>query len=317
MADVPVALIHVSDVRRITPRTVRVTFTGDGLDTFPTWPDQQLKLCFPRPGQSAPRLPGPEACGDVMRWYQAFLALPEEERPWMRSYTVRSYDADRREITVDFVLHGAAAAATGPTDSSPAAVGPATRWAASAAVGDTLARYGPDPVYAKPLPLDTLDWLLLAGDATALPAIASLLDALPEHTRAVACIEVADAAEEQPLATGRDGVTVRWVHRDTASADAGAPGGPLLDAVREVGIPGGAVHAWLAGEAGTVRALRRHLVQDRGLDKRQIDFTGYWRRSLTQDDAPTSEDLAEARERRAAAQEQGGTSAVTAASWAQ
>jgi hypothetical protein len=57
------------------------------------------------------------------------------------------------------------------------------------------------------------------------------------------------------------------------------------------------VAAWLAGEASTVRALRRHLVGDRGFAKSDIEFTGYWRRKLTQDDAPTPEDLADAAEK--------------------
>ncbi|MFJ9471209.1 siderophore-interacting protein [Streptomyces caniferus] len=283
MAAVPVALIQVTDVRRPTPHMVRVTFAGDGLDDFPTWPDQQLKLCFPRPGQTEPRLPEGAADGDVMRWYQAFLALPEDERPWMRSYTVRSYDPVRQRIDIDFVLHG--------TD--PAATGPATRWAASAAVGDLLARYGPSAEYARPLPLDTADWLLLAGDETALPAIGSLLQALPAGARALACIEVADAAEEQHLATRAD-LTVRWVHRTAAAA---GPHDALPAAVRALTFPPGRVVAWLAGEAGTVRALRRHLVEERGVEKRRIEFSGYWRRRLSQDDAPTDEDLAEAQER--------------------
>ncbi|MGW1788476.1 siderophore-interacting protein [Streptomyces tubercidicus] len=282
MTAVPVALIQVTDVRRITPHMVRVTFAGDGLDDFPTWPDQQLKLLFPRAGQRAPRLPGEAADGDAMRWYQAFLALPEDERPWMRSYTVRAYDPVRHRITVDFVLHGTTATA-----------GPATRWAASAAVGDLLARYGPSAVYAKPLPLDRADWLLLAGDATALPAIGSLVEALPPGARALACIEVADAADEQHFTTRAD-LTVRWVHAD-GRHDA------LPAAVRALTFPPGSVSAWLAGEAGAVRALRRHLIEERGIDKRQIDFSGYWRRTLTQDDAPTEEDLAEAQERLAAA----------------
>ncbi|MEU9113229.1 siderophore-interacting protein [Streptomyces sp. NPDC048483] len=292
MTDVPVALIQVTDVRRITPHMVRVTFDGDGLDDFPTWPDQQLKLLFPRPGQPAPRLPGTGADGDAMRWYEAFLALPEDERPWMRSYTVRSYDAERHRISVDFVLHAAAAT---PQDDADA--GPATRWAAHARVGDTLARYGPAAIYARPLPLDTADWLLLAGDETALPAIGSLVESLPEGARALAYIEVADAAEEQPFSTPAD-LTVHWVHRTGAAARCDA----LLSAVRDASFPPGTPFAWLAGEAGAVRALRRHLVEERGLAKSRIDFTGYWRRKLTQDDAPTDEDLAEAQEKIAAAQ---------------
>ncbi|WP_043263250.1 siderophore-interacting protein [Streptomyces sp. CT34] len=294
MTAVPVALIHVTDVRRITPRMVRVTFAGEGLDAFPTWPDQQLKLLFPKPGQRVPRLPGTTPDGDAMRWYQAFLAIPEEERPWMRSYTVRSHDPERRRFSVDFVLHGAPGAAH-------TEAGPATRWAATASVGDTLARYGPAPEYARPLPLDAPGPILLAGDETALPAIGSLAAALPAGARALAYVEIADAAEEQPLPSRAD-LTVHWVHRDRAPA---GRRGVLLDAVRAAGLPPDPAFVWLAGEAGAVRALRRHLTGERGVAKDRIDFTGYWRRSLTQDDAPTEDDLAEAREK-AAAWGQGG-----------
>jgi hypothetical protein len=62
------------------------------------------------------------------------------------------------------------------------------------------------------------------------------------------------------------------------------------------------VFAWLAGEAGTVRLLRRHLVEERGVPKRAIDFAGYWRRRRTQDDPPTEQDLADAQELLARAQ---------------
>ncbi|WP_372669518.1 siderophore-interacting protein [Amycolatopsis kentuckyensis] len=258
----PTGLLEVTAVRRPTPRTVRVTFTGDGLRELEAWPDQQLKLLFPPPGRAV-RLPPDD--GDVMRWYQAFLAIPEDERPVLRSYTVRSRDGDT--IDVEFVLH------SGHTD------GPATAWARTAAPGDVLGRYGPDAAYRRPL--STADTLLLAGDETAVPAIATILS---EVDNAVAFVEVADAAEEQPL-------PVCWLHRD------GAPhGAKLLDAVRGAALgPGSA--AWLAGEAGMVRALRRHLVNERGFAKSVIEFTGYWRRRLTQDDAPTAEDLADAREK--------------------
>ncbi|WP_410624590.1 siderophore-interacting protein [Amycolatopsis sp. cmx-8-4] len=259
-------LLEVTAVHRVTPRTVRVTFTGEGLEDLEAWPDQQLKLMFPPPGRPV-RLPS--ADGDVMRWYQAFLAIPAEERPVMRSYTVRDRRPVLAEIDVDFVLHGDAG-------------GPATSWARTAAPGDVLGRYGPDAAYRRPLPV--ADTVLLAGDETAIPAVSSLL---PEVDNAVVFLEIPDAAEEQPLPGD-----VHWLHRD------GAPhGAALLDAVREAKLGDGSVSAWLAGEAGMVRALRRHLVGDRGLGKRDIEFTGYWRRKLTQDDAPTPEDLADAAEK--------------------
>jgi NADPH-dependent ferric siderophore reductase len=282
----PVSLITVTGVARITPHLVRITFAGDDLaGPLGDAPDQQVKLCFPKPGHTVPRLPEPSADGDVMRWYQAYLAIPEGERPWMRSYTVRGHDPQRATIDIDFVLHDDA--------------GPATRWAESAQLGDTLGRVGPMSIYTRPL--GTSDWLLLAGDATALPAIGTLLESLPEGARAVAYVEVSDAAEEQRFET-RGEVTVRWVHRGDVPP---GRGGVLVDAVRDAEFPPGSVFAWLAGESGAVRALRRHLVEERGLDKRSVEFTGYWRLALSQDDAPTEEDLSEARERLAAAEAAG------------
>ncbi|GAA1356466.1 siderophore-interacting protein [Saccharothrix algeriensis] len=270
-------LLHVTAVHPVTPHVVRVRFTGDGLDDFPTWPDQQLKLLIPKPGHPVPDLP--VAAGDRygLGWYQAYQALPEERRPWLRSYTVRAHHPDTHEIDIDFVLHADA--------------GPATRWAASARPGDTLGRYGPSAAY-RTTP-GRFDWILLAGDETALPAIASHLAALPPGSRALVRAEVAGAEEEQVLPSAAE-VDLRWVHRGDAPPGRGTA---LLDAVRAAEFPEGTPFAWIAGEAGAVRALRRHLIDDRGLTRQQIDFAGYWRLALTQDDAPTEEDLAEARER--------------------
>ncbi|MES4905570.1 MULTISPECIES: siderophore-interacting protein [unclassified Streptomyces] len=288
----PVRFIQVTEVQRITPRMARVTFGGDDLADFVCdAPDQQVKLYFPRPGQSAPILPEPGADGDVMRWYQAYQAIPEDERPWMRSYTIRAHHPRRRALDIDFVLHGDGDG-VGVGDGSGEA-GPATRWARAAEPGDTLGMFGPSAAFARPVPLGGADWTLLAGDESALPAIGTLIEALPEGARAVAYIEVADAAEEQRFTTAGE-VEVHWLHRGGRPA---GPGGPLLDAVRSAVFPPGSVFAWLAGEAGAVRSLRRHLVDERGIDRRSVDFTGYWRLKLTQDDAPTEEDLAEARER--------------------
>lgn len=259
-----VALVEVESVTRITPRMARVTFTGEGLAELATWPDQQLKLLFPPPGGEL-RLPEEPAEGDGMRWYTAYQAMPD--RPTMRGFTVRRLSGGR--LVVDFVLHTHG--------------GPAAAWAGTAKPGDQLARYGPAEVYARPLDF-AADWLLLAGDETALPAVGSLLETVVP-SRATVLVEVADAAEEQDLPG------VGWLHRD------GAPHGQkLAEAVRALEIPGGSTFAWLAGEASTVRALRRTLVAG-GVPKKSIDFAGYWRSALTQDDALTEADLAEVRER--------------------
>ena len=44
------------------------------------------------------------------------------------------------------------------------------------------------------------------------------------------------------------------------------------DALRRTSL-----YAWLAGEAAAVRTMRRHLVSERGIDRRSVAFMGYWR----------------------------------------
>jgi NADPH-dependent ferric siderophore reductase len=41
------------------------------------------------------------------------------------------------------------------------------------------------------------------------------------------------------------------------------------------------IYAWIAGESGVVTALRRVLVKDLGVDRRQVAFMGYWRRGVS------------------------------------
>ncbi|MEU6238588.1 siderophore-interacting protein [Kitasatospora sp. NPDC047058] len=278
----PVTSVQVIEVERVTPRMARISFEAEVLDPgVGGTPDQQVKLCFPRPGRETPVLPA--RSDDVMGWYQAYLAIPEAERPWMRSFTLRRRRPGTRVVEIDFVLHGD--------------TGPASAWAGRARPGDRLGMVGPSELYAPPVPfadaVAAADWVLLAGDETALPAIGTLLEALPAGTPAVAFLEVAAEAERQQLATGA-ALTVHWLHRDGA-----APGGPLTAAVRAAELPAGTPFAWLAGEASAIRALRRHLVGERGLAKTSVEFAGYWRHRLGQDDAPTAEDLADAQEKSA------------------
>ncbi|KPH96804.1 Siderophore-interacting protein [Actinobacteria bacterium OK074] len=277
------AELHVVSVEQITPAMRRVTFGGAALAGFaPVAPDQQAKFFFARPGGTA-EVPRPPADGDVNRWYQSYLAIPEAVRPWMRSYTVRRHLPERRQIEVDFVLHG--------DSRSDSHGGPAARWAAAARPGDVVGFLGPAVSHFRtPAPGARK---LLAGDETALPAIGALVEALAPGERALVYAEVADAAEEQRWETAGE-AEVHWLHRDGVE-----PGRStlLLDAVRTARIPAdGPVFAWVAGESSAVRALRRHLVTERALDKRAVAFTGYWRLDLTQDDAPTNEDVADREE---------------------
>jgi len=242
-------LLQVRDVSRVTPKMLRIVVEGDELEGFVSAAhDDHVKLFFPQPGQEKPVLPTPSPNG---------LVYPEGAlKPAARDYTPRRYDAVAKTLAIDFVLHGD---------------GPAAAWAAQARPGQFLGVGGPRGSFIVP---DDFDWYLLAGDETALPAIGRRLEELPAGTRALIVVEVADAGEEQHFDT-RARFETHWLHRD-----GGAPGDRSLlpAAIAGLKLPPGDGYAWVAAEAATAKALRRHLVEERGLKKDRVKAAAYWKR---------------------------------------
>jgi NADPH-dependent ferric siderophore reductase len=166
-----------------------------------------------------------------------------------RDYTPRSFDNAARELVIEFALHGD---------------GPAADWAARAVPGDTLAIGGPKGSLIVPL---DYDWHLLAGDETALPAVARRLEQLPAGAKAIVVLKADDAADHRALATSAD-VALTWVATDAE----------LLDTVRALTLPAGEGFAWCAGEAACMAALRRELVEVKGHPGEAIRAAAYWKR---------------------------------------
>ncbi len=234
---------------RPTPHLVRVVLGGDGLAGFaPTFADAYVKLVLPPAG-------APYTAPFDMDAVQA--KHPREWWPCLRTYTVRGWDPAAGELVLDVVVHGDEGLA-GP-------------WAAAARPGDLVQLLGPGGAYE---PSRDVDWHLLAGDETALPAIAASLERLPAGAVARVFVEVADAAEEQDL-SAPDGVDVRWLHRGGT-----LPGEStlLVDAVAALDRPAGPVFAWVGAESATVRAVRADLRSRWGLSRAEHHAIGYWRR---------------------------------------
>ena len=254
--------LHVVRTRRLGPSLVRVSFAGEDLRHFLSdGRDQSLSLFLPHPGQSVPAVP--VELGDG--WWQGWRELPDDVRAVMRSYTLRSLRRDAlgrtTGIDIDFVLH------------TPA--GPASRWASCAAAGDRVVLLGPAIADNRAIrfrpPQDT-DLVLLWGDETALPAISSILESLPSGQRVRAWLEVRDAGNVPDLITAADAEISRL------------EGGRSLDVLRAARLPSAErPYAWIAGESGCVKALRRHFVQERGIDRRRVTFVGYWREGLSEE----------------------------------
>lgn len=181
-----------------------------------------------------------------------------------RNFTIRSYDRERAAIVVDFVLHGDR--------------GRASAWAMRAGRGDRLSFAGPRAHYFDD---PHADWVLLAGDETALPSIAATLERAPAGQRVIALVEADGAAAERSALHTRADATVEWLDRDGASPDRSRA---LERAVRSLDLPPGRGKVWVAGEARVVRGIRMHLRDERGLEIGPRQAVGYWKHRRTPDD---------------------------------
>ena len=224
-------MLTVSSTELLTPRMRRFGFTSPELHDFVSAShDDPIKLFFPGPAGDG----AGETC--------------------MRDFTPRSFDRSRGTLVIDFALHEA---------------GPATRWATSAQVGDTLQIGGPRGSTVVP---DDFDWYLLIGDETALPAIGRRVEELRAGVP-VTTFVVMEAGETQHFQTKADW-TEHWVARDGSSDDASL----LRAALADHPLPSGDGFVWIAAEASVARSLRSHIVDDLGHPRQWTKAAGYWKR---------------------------------------
>jgi NADPH-dependent ferric siderophore reductase len=274
--------VHVLRTLALGPHFLRVTLAGPDLDRFADLgADQRLKVVLPLSDSGAQWLPAGRE-----RWQ----SLSADRRNPVRSYTARAVRRARHEIDIDVVSHRGGAAAS---------------WFAAARRGDRLLVFGPDADYTGDhggrefhLP-PSVRRVLLAGDETAVPALAAIGAALPADVSGHLLVEVPDARDFLDLSLP-SGVEICWVARGAEPRGRG-----LLDLVRQTArdllptAPGPAepadatdgspvwevpttpstadCHAWIAAEADTVRAVRHHLLHEVRVDRRAVALMCYWR----------------------------------------
>ncbi|PSL39143.1 NADPH-dependent ferric siderophore reductase [Labedella gwakjiensis] len=269
---------RVSRRRVLSPGFVRMTLAGPDLRNFAPWGlDQRIKLVLPMAdgsladfGLLADPTPHPSD------WYARWRALPEGDRNVLRTYTPAAIRPEAGEIDVDVVIHEPP--------------GPASRWALGARIGEEIVLTGPDiragvTGYGIAWQPGDARRVLIVGDETAFPAIRNILDALGEDVRAHVLAEVGGTEDDLLSSRRSDSVTVDVRRRN------GIPGSGLDDAVRDWAAAASEttsgeqeptavaddLYVWIAGEAGSVTRIRRHLADDLGVPKERISFLGYWR----------------------------------------
>jgi NADPH-dependent ferric siderophore reductase len=242
---------EVLSTHRVGSHLVRVVMGGPGLAGFTSTGDSDEYVnCFFLPPAATYQAPFDD---DAVR------DLPREQRPHPRRITVRRWDDEAGELTLDIASHGD--------------VGHAGRWAAAAAPGDRLQLRGPAGGY-RPHP--DADSYLLVGDESALPAIAASAAAVPAGRPVTAVVEVQDRSGE--IALDSPGVlAIHWVHRSGREDRLDTL---LVDAVAALPRPTGTVSAFVHGEAEATRAVRRHLLEERVVTEDRLSCSPYWRRGL-------------------------------------
>lgn len=296
--------VEVKRIETISPTYRRVTFTGPLCDGIAdNRYDQRIKFLLPTETARVD-----EFSLEPTTWYQRWRELSDEKRMPMRTYTIREVRSELAEFDVDIALHGR--------------LGPASSWALDAQPGDRIIVNAPCAHY--PDVHGGVDWhapervdrVMLAGDETAAPAIAGILERLPADACGIAVIEVPHADDAVVIRSAPEHVEVVILARGDAKVGTllepelrrRAPrvleeceliaraeriaNAPLEDVDIDAGLlwevpvseTGGAAlgerapfYAWLAGEASVIKTLRRLLVSELGVDRRSVAFMGYWR----------------------------------------
>ncbi|WP_435298933.1 siderophore-interacting protein [Timonella sp. A28] len=244
--------LTVTAIQQLAPKMMRISFTSPDLSDFITVaPEDHIKLFFDLDDAGEPLLPAVE--ND--RWTAGQTLT-------YRDYTVRAFNPETLTVDVDFVLHNH---------------GVAGRWAGTARIGDKLGALGPrGSFFVK----DVFDWYLLAVDETALPAAARWVEELRPEAHVWLFVEIDEPGDEIEF-TSAAHLTVTWLYRGGEQAGCTHL---LEQAVRTFERPEGTGFTWVAGEALSIKPLRRYLKNDVGLDRDDYDVDGYWRRGTTNHD---------------------------------
>ena len=244
----PQIVLEVKERVQLSPHLVRIVAGGPDMALIEAngHTDAYSKMLFQQPGTALTPPYDLEALREE---------LPAEQLPSTRTYTVRRIDHEAGEVWIDFVVHGDEGLA-GP-------------WADTAKVGDHVVLRGIGGGYA---PDPEADWHLLGGDESAIPAIASALEAMPADARGSAFIEVAGEADVLEL-VAPEGIEVTWLFRGEAAAGTSTI---LVDAVRAAEWLPGRVQVFVHGERSAMKSLRPYFTDERGIDRSQLSLSPYW-----------------------------------------
>ncbi|MEM9339501.1 MAG: siderophore-interacting protein [Bacteroidota bacterium] len=220
-------VLRVKNKTQLTPNMLRITFNGEGLLNFPS-------------GQNGAHIK---------------LVIPNgNDRPKVRTYTVRDFDAETKELTVDFALHQPA--------------GPATSWAIHSQEGYEVGMVGPGP---KKLVTDAAGWYLFAADMSAMPAAIASIEELPEDAEGEVFFEITDEKDKQEF-DKPDRLKVHWLVHSQPHTQSDQQ----LEAIQAIDIPP-SPNVFVAGELGAIKKIKSYLLKTLEITSRNLYISSYWK----------------------------------------
>ena len=228
--------LTVLRVERISAGFQRIVLGGDALDGFSSHGfDDHTKLILPQAGMDRPNLP------------QMVDGRPhiDGERPTMRDYTPLNHDVARNTLQLEFAEHGS---------------GPAVEWARTAPIGQWLGLAGPRGSLVVPA---DLDWHVLLGDESAMPAMERRLAELPAGSRAIVRVQIGNPADQRRWSSAAQ-LDLQWVESLAAAVDG-------------LELPEGEGFVWAAGENRAMADLRKRILAKPGANPKRMRIASYWK----------------------------------------
>ena len=246
-------LVRVQDIIDLSPNLRRLVLHSDELVDYPhQFNGAHIKIFLASAGQTSPQLP--QFSGHGFKWGDP------DNKPIVRTYTIRDYDAQACTVSIDFVKHG---------DN-----GPASAFAEHARAGDIIgisSPGGPNPM------LKAATRYLFVGDITAVPAIASLLSDIEQEASGDVVLLLPDASDLPTTLNLPTNMQLHMFYGSLSQIPA------LIEKVS--GFPPLCADdfAWVAGEAEMVRPLRDLLRNQWQLPPQRHYAVPYWRHGETEE----------------------------------
>ncbi|WP_420548049.1 siderophore-interacting protein [Curvivirga sp.] len=240
-------LVEIIEKKFVDPNMIRLTVKGPHMASYAE-NGLHFQLLIPSNEKLTAIWPTKKTSGKI---HYPVANDESEQGLYRRVYTIRHIRVEQNEFDFDVLRH---------------AGGIASDWAENVSIGDKIGIMGPSGGHYP-----EANWLMLAGDETALPAIARILENCPKDTKGEAIISLKDLEKWAIQLKKPDGINIKWLDHSKGS---------MIDTVKTVNVPENqSAYFWFGGEFEVAADLRKYFKHDLKLSSKQYHSSAYWRHS--------------------------------------